>query len=166
MHHFVQYAIRLGYTASDAEMALSTLGHDAITNDLLTVVISLKAATSARQNDLLGKRKTLPKSKRRCLSYKLQGLSYVSAPDTGSWSPECISETALNLITISCMVLLPSMLLLNLTLCHIHITHGITAMTPEPTKNSEAVQANRQSVRCAWCWIERCLHDLSLITTP
>ena len=81
MHPFVEYAIKLGYTASDAEVALSRLGHDAIHNDLLTVVISLKSATSARRNDLPGKRKPLPKSKRRCFGYKLENLSYVTTSD-------------------------------------------------------------------------------------
>ena len=78
MHTFIQYAIKLGYTADDAEIALSRLGLDSTTNDLLTLVISLKSATSARQNDLPGKRKALPKPKRRCFGYKLESLSYVT----------------------------------------------------------------------------------------
>ena len=80
MHHFVHYAIKLGYTAAEAEIALTRLGPDAITNDLLTLVISLKSATTARLNEIPGKRKALPKPKRRCLGYKLESLSYVSAP--------------------------------------------------------------------------------------
>ena len=82
MHHFVQYAIKLGYTADEAEIALSRLGPDATTNDLLTLVISLKSATTARKNDMPGKRKALPKPKRRCLGFKLQSLSYVPVPDS------------------------------------------------------------------------------------
>ena len=78
MHTFIQYAIKLGYSADDAEIALSRLGLDSTTNDLLTLVISLKSATSARQNDLPGKRKSLPKPKRRCFGYKLESLSYVT----------------------------------------------------------------------------------------
>ena len=84
MHSFVQYAIKLGYTADDAEVALCRLGPDATTNDLLTLVISHKSATSARQNDLPGKRKALPKPKRRCFGYKLESLSYVAVTKGGS----------------------------------------------------------------------------------
>ena len=80
MHSFVQYAIKLGYSACDAELALSRLGHDTTTNDLLTLVISLKSATSARRNDVPGQRKRLPKPK-RCLRYKLESLSYVPVPE-------------------------------------------------------------------------------------
>ena len=81
MHPFVEYAVKLGYTTTEAEVALSRLGTEAITNDLLTLVISLKSATSARRNDLPNKRKPLPKPRRRCLGYKLESLSYVPTPD-------------------------------------------------------------------------------------
>ena len=77
MHSFIHYATKLGYTADDAEVALCRLGHDATTNELLTLVISLKSATSARRNDVPGKRKALPKPK-RCLGFKLESLSYVA----------------------------------------------------------------------------------------
>ena len=77
MHSFIQYATKLGYTADDAEVALLRLGHHATTNELLNLVISLKSATSARRNDVPGKRKALPKPK-RCLGFKLESLSYVA----------------------------------------------------------------------------------------
>ena len=78
MHPFISYAIKLGYTSSDAEKALSRLGPSATTNDLLKMVISLKSTTSSRQNDLYIRGKSTSVPQRRCLGYKKQNLSHVS----------------------------------------------------------------------------------------
>ena len=79
MHSFVKYAIKLGYTAEHGEIAISTLGSDAITNDLLTLVISLSSTTTARQNELRQKKiQRNPRS--RCIGYKLDKLSFMAAP--------------------------------------------------------------------------------------
>ena len=88
MHPFIPYAVKLGYTVEDAEVALSRLGRDATTNALLALVISLQTASYPGQNIFPVKRKTLPKRKRRCFRYKLASLSYVAGPvaDCCSWS--------------------------------------------------------------------------------
>ena len=79
MHSFVKYVIKLGYTAEQGELAISTLGSDAITNDLLTLVISLSSTTSARQNEL--KQKKLQRNPRpRCIGYKLDKLYFITVP--------------------------------------------------------------------------------------
>ena len=78
MHSFIDYAVKLGYTVDAAETALTRLGQDALTNDLLTVLISLTSATTARKCDLTRKRNVLPKPKLRCIGYSKESLSYVS----------------------------------------------------------------------------------------
>ena len=78
MHTFITYALRLGYTAEQAEVAISRLGSDASTNDLLSLVISFNSSTSARKNDMKQKRcgrKINPRT--RCLGYKPDKLSFV-----------------------------------------------------------------------------------------
>ena len=77
MHSFITYAMRLGYTTEQAELAISRLGSDASTNDLLSLVISLNSSTSARRNDMKQRsgKKTNPRT--RCLGYKLDKLSLV-----------------------------------------------------------------------------------------
>ena len=82
MHSFVTYAVKLGYTAEQATLAISTLGSDAMTNDLLSLVISLTSSTSARRNDMTQRKsgkKTNPRT--RCLGYKLDNLSFVPAAE-------------------------------------------------------------------------------------
>ena len=84
MHQFVKYAVKLGYSTNNAELALTRLGEEASTKDLLSLVISIQSATSARLNDLPGKKKVVKKPRRRCLGYKLESLSYVAVPDSTS----------------------------------------------------------------------------------
>ena len=78
MHTFITYALRLGYTAEQAEVAISRLGSDASTNDLLNLVISFNSSTSARKNDMKQKRCGRKiNSRTRCLGYKPDKLSFV-----------------------------------------------------------------------------------------
>ena len=94
MHSFVTYAIKLGYTADQATLAISTLGSDAMTNDLLSLVISLTSSTSARRNDMTQRKsgkKTNPRT--RCLGYKLDNLSYVQTTVEENGTKFCSAET-------------------------------------------------------------------------
>ena len=82
MPSFIPYALRLGYTVEQAELAISRLGSDASTNDLLSLVISFNSSTSARKNDMKQKRCGRKiNSRTRCLGYKPDKLSFV--PVTG-----------------------------------------------------------------------------------
>ena len=77
-HSFIHYAIRLGYTADDAQLALSRLGHEATTNDLLTLVISLHSDCSARrEEDVWAAKRRNRQAKKRAgtTSYSVKRLS-------------------------------------------------------------------------------------------
>ena len=80
MHSFIPYAVRLGYSEETALLALERLGRNATLSELLTLVISLRSATSARENDYRHSTgvKLQKKPKRRCLGYKTSTLSYSS----------------------------------------------------------------------------------------
>ena len=75
-HPFILYAIRLGYTEDDAFLAISRLGPAAITNDLLTLVISLHARTERCDEEIFAlKRANRAAGKRMCAGFSTGGLS-------------------------------------------------------------------------------------------
>ena len=87
MHSFIAYAVRLGYTEELAQEAVERLGEDAITNDLLTLLISLQSVSMARENDYrhalkIKTKQTKKFTKRRCLGFKESTLSYANVMES------------------------------------------------------------------------------------